>query len=231
MSDEKDFLAEIGKCFLFLFFVIIPGLVLLACCFDRMKNGIYALLAFILIGGVYLWIANNVLRLIVDAFAHISWGNTENDVIRKGAGHLALMLAVILAMGAPSAGLGLAANKILPEKKATATDTASEAESEKDSEESYDETPENTSSSADDLVTDSVDSSETESDNLDWAPIEEYQDSPEQNSYVYVTPTGSCYHTLNCPTLSHTKKVKPYSLGNVPTEYSNCQVCDPLQYD
>lgn len=46
MSDEKEVLAEIGKGFLIFSFVIIPGIILLVLCFDRMKDGLHAFVAF-----------------------------------------------------------------------------------------------------------------------------------------------------------------------------------------
>lgn len=173
-----------------------------------------------MIGAVYLWITITVLSLIVDGFSHINWKDIE--YIKHGAGHIALMLIIFLTIGVSYAALTYGSIKILPDKEITNSNT----DSEKDA---SDEESEDASTSTDSLTADSTNTDEIATENLDWAPIEEYRNT--SGSYVYVTPTGSCYHLLDCPTLARTKKVKPYLLSDVPDNYSNCQVCDPLQYD
>ena len=61
--------------------------------------------------------------------------------------------------------------------------------------------------------------------------IDKYRNTIEGGNYVFVTPTGSCYHTLECPSLKDTLYVKPYKLGQVPDSYTECSKCHPWQYE
>lgn len=65
----------------------------------------------------------------------------------------------------------------------------------------------------------------------DFEDIEDYRGTDEGYNYVFITPTGSCYHTIDCETLEDTLYVKPYKLGQTPDGYDPCSVCDPWQWE
>ena len=65
----------------------------------------------------------------------------------------------------------------------------------------------------------------------DFEDIDDYIGTQEGYEYVFITPTGSCYHTIDCETLEDTLYVKPYRLGQTPDGYDPCSVCDPWQYE
>ncbi len=65
----------------------------------------------------------------------------------------------------------------------------------------------------------------------DFEDINDYLGTQEGYEYVFITPTGHCYHTIDCETLDDTLYVKPYVLGQTPDGYDACPVCDPWQYE
>lgn len=65
----------------------------------------------------------------------------------------------------------------------------------------------------------------------DFEAIEKYRGTREGDNYVFITPTGKYYHTINCPSLSRTKYVKPFVLGQTPDGYEECSKCRPYQFE
>ena len=61
--------------------------------------------------------------------------------------------------------------------------------------------------------------------------IYDWYDRADNSNFVYITPTGHCYHCLDCESLENTEYVKAYRLGDTPEGYSGCPYCSPWQYE
>ena len=232
MATEKEILIKIGASIDIIFVAIIPGWSLLSCILNgwTINSGasivasagnllLKTVVAIFLYGFAMIFFLGFLSDVLGNILHRSFWEDrTKGRIWKKWLYFNIIFFSVIVTIMIPYKIMGVVTDTIF----SAANDAVAESVNENHA------AVEGSGNSSDKRAANNEVSTKRKEESLDWVPIEEYAGN---TSYVYITPTGSCYHMIDCPRLSRTESVKPYRLGETPNGYRSCSVCDPWQYE